>query len=140
MENEFVGYEAAKRLKALGFDEPCIAVYGYNMQEGYPEEMKKRLVLAEEVGFTEGRNVGSEDLRNSVLGEDISAPTFSQVFRWFKEKYRQNAYVTNGLIYSFVINSKKYEDYPNYEDNWFRSYEEAERACLEELIRITEEI
>ena len=78
MENEFVGYEAAKRIKALGFDEPCIAVYGYNMQEGYPKEARERLVWINEISFTEGYLTEARDLRNSVLGEDISAPAYCQ--------------------------------------------------------------
>ena len=70
---------------------------------------------------------------------DAPCILWQQAFRWFREKYRQHSYITEGLIYSFVINGKNYEDYPNYEDNWFKTYEEAELACLKKLIEIVKE-
>ena len=63
MEKEFVPYEQALALKEFLFDEPCFGYYIYD-----------ELII-------EGR------YKNSDHGFFISAPTFSQAFRWFREKY-----------------------------------------------------
>ena len=63
MEKEFVPYELALRLKALGFDEPCFGYY--TSPDGLTLEQPA------------GRN-----------GEFVYfAPTFSQAFRWFRENH-----------------------------------------------------
>ena len=139
MEKEFVTYEAAKKLKALGFDEPCISVYGYNMQ-GYPKEMSERLVGIIEISFTEGWPIEPKDLKNSVLGEDISAPTYSSVFRWFREEYSLDHEISyagkKGEYQAFV---KEYAYGNNGNNPSVFSYEEAEVVCLEKLLEIAEE-
>ena len=65
MKKEFVTYEIALELKQLGFNEPC---FGW---------------------FTGSYlRIGSVVENKHVQGEDeILAPTFSQAFRWFEEKY-----------------------------------------------------
>ena len=152
MEKEFVTYEAAKKLKGLGFDEPCIAVYGYNMQ-GYPKEMSERLVGIIEISFTEGWPIEPKDLKNSVLGEDISAPTYSSAFRWFREKHDWQHSIdptadqhSHQLGYNYWIwNCKTGEEHHTMPKNrpagdWeYEAYEEAETACLEKLLEIAEE-
>jgi hypothetical protein len=122
MEKEFVPYELAVKFKALGFDEPCMAFYNgrfldYKIQGG---------------------DICSPYLSTENRGECPNAPTFSQAFRWFREEYGLQSNVSYGLIFSFVINNKSYEDFPNSEDNWFRTFEEAELACLNKLIEIVE--
>jgi hypothetical protein len=139
MEKEFVTYESAKRLKALGFDEPCIGVYGYNMQEGYPKEIRERLVGIAEISFTEGWPVEPKDLKNSLIGEDISAPTYSQAFRWMREKWGMDHEITYGGIpgkYKAFIDGYIYGDNGNNPSLF--TYELAEEACMERLIEIVE--
>jgi hypothetical protein len=72
MKKEFVPYELAWELKQLGFDEPCLAFY----------ERSKELIIQEcEV----------TDFHTSSL--QCLAPTYSQVFRWFREKHNIDAWV-----------------------------------------------
>ena len=68
LEKEFVPYQESLELKELGFDEPCIAIY----------EFKKLFV-------GEFKNSMSFELCKKT--ETFPAPTFSQAFRWFREKY-----------------------------------------------------
>ena len=140
MENEFVGYEAAKRLKALGFDEPCIAVYGYNMQEGYPKEARERLVWINEISFTEGYLTEARDLRNSVLGEDISAPAYCQAFKWAREKWGLDYEISYGGIpgmYNAFVREYIYGNNGNNPSMF--TYSGAEEACMEKIIKIVEQ-
>ena len=117
MEKEFIPYEQALELKELGFDEPCIKYYWTDgmFSKGY-------------------ENPFNYNKRDNV----ISAPTFSQAFRWFREVYglHSNTISTNmWTTFSFYI-----DDMPNknpistYLD--FNTYEEAELACLIKLIEI----
>jgi hypothetical protein len=63
----------------------------------------------------------------------ISAPTYSQIFRWFREKYE---------LYSFVFKFDEGFGYETYKEGVtqtnesFDTYEEAELECLKKLIQI----
>jgi hypothetical protein len=125
MKNDFTPYEQAVALKQLGFDEPCFAVY---------EDKKWFLV--------ESKNSMSYEL--CLKTDTFPVPTFSQAFRFFREKYDLHSEIlldqTTQPKYCFEIH--KYEDFGNYEEirigEWFlyRTYEEAELACLIKLIEI----
>ena len=111
MNKEFLPFELAVKLKALGFDEPCFSSY----------DKSGNLVRA--------------------LWQEIecSTPTFSQAFRWFREKYNlpSNLELLEGG-WDYVIYSDIKEEI-NYGDGLFQTYEEAELACLEKLIEIVEQ-
>jgi hypothetical protein len=127
---EFVPYELAVKLKPIGFDEECFGYYHVN------------------VGYTKGYAFCYFDKPKRFKdGFDLLAPTFSQAFRWFREK---NIYATIntyhsvnedkpfGLSIDYLHESGKwgYFDYRGESD--FETYEEAELACLEKLIEIVE--
>ena len=122
MEKEFVPYELAVKLKALGFDEPCFGYYDGNhnfnyMFEGKPENFSyRKFPLGHSVGWT-------------------SAPTFSQAFRWFREKYD----LKSSISYSMLDDTNWYFQFNKSGIEYgFKIYEEAELACLEKLIEIVE--
>ena len=124
LEKDFIPYGLALEMKQLGFNEPCFAIY-YSKNKSFSWHL-----------HVEHKN--EEPILDN--GEfNVSAPTFSQCFRWFREKHTLQSHISFGLIFSFVINNKNYEDYPNYEDNWFRSYEDAEIKCLKQLIKIVKD-
>ena len=112
MKTEFVPYELSLRLKALGFDEPCFATWS-------GETLDMSLQIPSDDYFTK-------------------APTYSQAFRWFREKYglfiQPNRTIdSEGIWYYFSIASKRTDVC---EGSFV--YEEAEIACLEKLIEIVE--
>jgi hypothetical protein len=121
MEKEFIPYQQALELKELGFDEPCIKYY-----------------------WTDGMFAkGYEDPFNYNKRDNvISAPTYSQAFRWFREVYGLhggNTISTNmWTTFSFYI-----DDIPNKNPIAthldFNTPEEAELACLIKLIEIVKE-
>ena len=144
MEKEFVPYELALKLKQLGFDEPCFA--------GYRD--------SEWIG-TDGPNsryFHSQLFSNHQFDEDqkecCSAPLFQQAFRWFREKYnlRQNImdFIDNeaGNEWDYEVAAIGTElneyghyipliEYSTYDQNRkFKTYEEAELACLDKMIEI----
>ena len=115
MKKEFIPYEQALALKELGFDEPCFAYF----------DREDNQVLKFDVCY-ENKN--------------LSAPTFSQAFRWFREKYGIPSHIATywqhdwndySYQYYFVENKKEWNDIEHY-----NTYEEAELACLKKLIEI----
>jgi len=118
MEKEFVHYELAVNLKELGFDEPCFAWY---------------------VSKEHGLELGSV-LKSDLIKEGLLAPTYSQAFRWFREKYNAVCEIIrkeDGNHSEFIgwvfINNRKI-DVVSYWDS--KTYEEAELECLVKLIEI----
>jgi hypothetical protein len=136
MEKEFVTYELALRMKALGFNEPCLGSYYSDSEENFKEG-----------AFDYRRQLNIE---YSIYSENtyyILAPTYSQAFKWFREEhylissiYQLSVNVKTGLSsFEYMIDklnnlglSQFIEDFP------YNTYEEAELACLEKLIEIVE--
>jgi hypothetical protein len=114
MNKEFVPYEQALELKELGFDDDYIACYSSDGKLHSNEIWK----------FKEG----------------VKAPLYQQAFRWFREKYKLEAIVQKAddfswykfTIYFYLSDSKGFVD--SYHE--FKTYEEAELACLIKLIEI----
>jgi len=86
MKEQFVPYEIAKDLKDKGYDQPCFGVYGYNMSGYESKSARERLVQIQEISLTEGYTLEFEDLRNSKIGEDTSAPLLQETIDWFEAK------------------------------------------------------
>jgi hypothetical protein len=117
MNKEFIPYEQALELKELGFDEPCLASYETAFSKNRPYF---------EIGYI------ISGPKNYVL-----TPTFSQAFRFFREKH--------GLVMVIKpIDDKRLELGYNITKNGLiikacLTYEKAELACLIKLIEIVKE-
>jgi hypothetical protein len=120
MQKEFVPYELAVKLKALGFDEPCFAWYNDN---------GNYMLGIDEVRFD---TMNTYHLNNT---DSVSAPLYQQAFRWFREKYELVGVPTHQSydIWNTITGECFIEIYP------LNSYEEAELACLTKLIEIVEQ-
>lgn len=141
MEKEFVPYELALRLKALGFDEPCLVYYDSG-----------KIFIIDRNSKIEQKN--SNYQKNKLYNGIISAPTFSQVFRWFREKYQIFPEVLTDcttepkFVYTYNTFYGNPKDLTEQEWGWennvvqysdiYRTYEEAELATLDKLIEIIE--
>jgi len=121
MRTEFIPYELALRMKQLGFDEHKFAYYYL---------YKDKPLLETQGSYDFGTHSNS-----------VSAPTFRQAFKFFRDKYGYLAspFSTESeegkVIYYFEIgkiNEFKVDYYS--EDNY--TYEEAELACLWKLIEL----
>jgi hypothetical protein len=131
IEKEFVPYQESLELKELGFDEPCLCFYNYNSQ-----------LLRYMNPDKDWNSLQSQTLKNSkiTLPDTYSAPTFSQCFKWFREKYGLPSHIAtywqhdwNNYSYQYYFVQDKVE--------WngiehYKTYEEAELACLRKLIEI----
>jgi hypothetical protein len=129
MEREFIPYQEALALKELGFDEPCFGRYYY--KESYP--MLNPNSGETELVFEFGQYIKQTEIT-------ILAPLYQQAFRWFREKGIAFSIVNiedkkSKIFYSFVTGEQYYYDLGTGND-MFATFEEAELACLIELIEI----
>jgi hypothetical protein len=133
MEKEFIPYKQALALKELGFDEPC---FGYYLCRNSAYGIDDLFITTELF---------------DLLPYDSSsckAPTYSQAFRWFREKYnlrgfigfRPNVKQFDCHIYDMSLSGKEYVKQRTMEefnkDPKIGTYEEAELECLKKLIEI----
>ena len=147
MEKEFLPYELAVKLKELGFEEPC---FGYYVDG----ELRGINLGIEELGGIEPyyQRFGFHTLSNHNIDNPnkivVTAPTFSQTFRWIREKYNLHSYISlsisdeqdrSGLEYDeyiYVIEGVNGLDYDNYNESFFyKTHEEAELECLKKVYR-----
>lgn len=137
LELEFVPYEEALALRQIGFDEPCFCVYN-----SYVGEL-----------FMSNSNDLYNQPKNSDLSSNVSVatPLYQQAFKWFRKKH--NFYAEIKVEDSVKLGGQKYYwtifgPYKSFEGTTFirclkdtdeimsSTYEEAELACLKQLIEL----
>ncbi len=121
MEIDYIPFELALELKSLGFYEKCSKYFKIDGTQ-HPSTINY--------------------CYNFKTGDLVSSPLFSQVFRWFREKYKNlhgsieqtNSYKDEYTVYigMFGYIEGNLKDEPKV----FISYEEAELECLKKLIEI----
>ena len=121
MEKEFIPYEQALVLKELGFNRRTLAQY--NTRQG-----NAWMLTFDFSGEGQYPNSSSACV----------APTFSQAFRWFREKYNLSGLIEIGTQeFSYqVFNNKGNRQLGNESMSYNGTYEEAELECLKKLIEI----
>jgi hypothetical protein len=146
MKNEFIPYESALELKEFGFDEPCI------MKIWWLNSIHKDTKIPFEPHITINKNdidfeypTPKQHPIDGFNALELYVPTFSQAFRWFRDKHNIDAWVQPFMMekngtpflpdesYSYWI----FKDGVLVADEVdFLNPEEAELACLEKLIEI----
>jgi hypothetical protein len=128
MKKEFVPYEEALALKELGFDEPCVFYVNKNNES-----------------FIYNFQTHPDEFIEWCGGNVIKAPTFSQAFRWFREKHNLRSFVDTRVadvdkpyqwIYDYQVKTGNGITTEPYFSEDFKSYEEAELVCLKKLIEL----
>jgi hypothetical protein len=140
---DIVLYEPALMLKELGFDEPCFGNYR-KVQVTYAKtgDSSNSLPYLDIMQFTMNYNEHNSEY-------DASAPTFSQAFRFFREKYNIQGYIYSSTVRGNAEKTKQFTGYiwningidmpfisTDARDELHDTYEEAELACLIKLIEL----
>ena len=123
MKKEFIPYEEALALKALGFAEDCLRWY----------DVSKCRKLSSEDHATFHPNFIKENV--------IASPLYQQAFRWFREEHDLNGVVDRVKSGAFVY---RIDYFPEHVDihkklpwgNKSYNYQDAEIACINKLIEI----
>lgn len=129
MEKEFVPYQEALALKQLGFNEPCFGSW----------EIEK----TDTPTYTHSITTSYKN-SNHPIGK-TAAPTYSQAFRWFRDKHNIDAWVQPFMMEKHGKPFLPDESYGYWifkdgvlvvDEVDFLNPEEAELACLEKLIEL----
>ncbi len=130
LEKEFVPYEQALALKELGFDEPCfVKVWWLNSINRHTKEPYKPHITmnGQDIKFEYPTPEKYPSTEFDIL--ELQVPTFSQAFRWFREKHnlkdKYGVFPHHTIMFNYIIGGGKEE--------------EAELACLKKLIEIANE-
>jgi hypothetical protein len=110
MQNEFLPYDRALKLKQLGFDEEGFGTY----------------------------NANGEVLPLMPYTTESKAILFQQAFRWFREKHGMVFNLVGSGPYYPSIAFILIDGNSDIELGEYDNYEEAELACLDKLIEIVE--
>lgn len=121
MKKEFVPYELSLDLKNKGFDDSCFG-YWSNFEN---DNKDPKLFFNQKSNFNFLENI-------------IPAPTFSQVFRWFREKHdifvQPNKSVISGNNwYYFVITTNNV-----YVCEGSSDYDMSQCYCVRDLLKLIE--
>jgi hypothetical protein len=131
IEDEFIPYYLAFRMKQLGFNEVCFSYFlnGILQPTLNPKDYSAFEPLT--------------GLRLKYF-EYVLAPTWKSAFNWFKKEYKIHvSYGTtsdyheerNGFVISNYIDGSRKNLFTDWEVG---TYEEAELKCLEKLLEIVE--
>ena len=114
MVKDFIQYTEALELKQLGFNEPCFGVFSF-----------------EKFNFGVFSSLSSTE--NTIL-----VPTYSQAFRWFREKHNLKSWIQEHTSDTFIYEIRPHvlSDYKQGETYVYTNYEKVELACLKKLIEI----
>ena len=116
---EFVPYAEALALKELHFDEPCFGIH-------YNEGLNPSFMIATQYGE-----------HGAAANGGILAPLYQQAFRFFRENK------IHSIVQEFDINNYMYsiDDGINRDIvvTGYKTYEEAELACIKKLIELVKE-
>ena len=132
IENEFIIYYLAFRMKQLGFNEVCFSYYlnGIIQPTLNPKD------------YTSFEHITGVRLK---YFEYVLAPTWQSAFEWFREKYGLYSYIepveveqaVSPIKYDYVI-LENVDTEELYNNKPYHTYKEAEIACLVKLIEIVE--
>lgn len=122
IEKEFIPYEQALALKELGFDEPCFGYFTGDLMHLVIRPAMSRI--------------------NEPESYVVTAPTFSQTFRWFRERYEFEFHIgcyrhTSVKYYQVCLDDVLGKHSYSFGKSF--TYEEAELECLKKLIEIVKE-
>ena len=139
MEEQFVTYEIALKLKELGFNEKCLASYYTDDERNYDKGdiYDCRRKLSSSIDFDPFKEEFDNFYINSNETYYVSAPLWQQVIDWFREKHNMYIEITyeGGLqkdtsLYSFQIWSNQTSNKSD-KMNYYKCREQAILKAIE---------
>lgn len=142
MKEIFVPYEIATQLKEIGFDEPCMCYY--NIDEllilEIPQPSDLHLNLNTDIVLFDYNSVFNElEDHQEEIETYHSAPTWEQVFKWFREKgiiCSINPRLYADLFFYEIFLKTDEENKRSYIGNENMSYEECREKLILKMIKI----
>lgn len=144
MESLFCPYEEALKLRELGFDESCFAMWTKGWSEfEYGSSMLPR-IFSSKFRLSDTQSCQSY-VNNHKASFGIAAPTFSQAFDFLRKKYYLYGIVIptitmNWAFKTMIVVEEEVEipPYKNVQAEDYSTHEQAELVLLKELIKLAE--
>lgn len=140
----FVPYKESLELKELGFYEPCfMKIWWLNGIDFDTKKSFKPYITINDKEIRFKYHLPKKHPWSGIRSLDLQIPTFQQAFRWFRNKYKLPSHIATywqhdwnnySYQYYFVQNKVEWNGIEHY-----KTYEEAELACLRKLIDIVKE-
>ena len=133
MNEDFVPFELAKKLKEKGFREECLSYYTseYTLYNNTICLTDDKYLCLSEIDYEEFLKSNNEETRWENI---CDAPTISQVLKWLREEHVFHVEILrkkyNGWEYFIQLNDASYV----YHNNGYESYEAAAIAGIEYVI------
>lgn len=112
-ENDIVSFDQALELCKIGYNESTFCMY---------EIENRQLCLC---------HLDEDGLY--MPDKDLHAPTKSQVFRWFRKNYDAHIHPSRLMRNIYIVR------YGDWDSDAFKTYEEAEDACIDKLIELVKQ-
>jgi len=125
MEKEFLPYEQALALKELGFDEYCLGLYSYASRHTIDMQHVVHTCKAS----------------SKLIWMRVPSPLYQQAFRWFRINKKLEYHVKSDMMgyYTYIVDRNIHKTI-SMGSNIFKTYEEAELACLKKLIELCKKV
>ena len=129
MEEQFIPYELALKLKELGFDEECFGWWSWingNTASFYSYPMSNKKM----------------DEYN-MSPKNCSAPLWQQAFDWFELKHKLYSVIENVLLSFGIVDCRNNNTLiikPIDHDDTYKSREEVRLECLKKLIELCKNV
>lgn len=132
MEDIFISKEIAQKLKQTGFNEPCMAFY--QDYEGFDKLYVSNFETDESISvLTDTIFIGHQNIGEN----DISAPTYEQVFKWFRDKGFYISMTEFLYVFSYKIGILDFsKQVSRVETESFPTYEECRDNLILKLIEL----
>jgi hypothetical protein len=134
MNKEFVTYEQALALKELGFNELCMASDYCADGKILIEYADDGITNKELDKITDECNEEFSETEEDHMPYNATIPLYQQAFRWFREKHGLQHEIINDLGNDLSSIVYVYSIFAVDRSEEYKTYEEAENACLNKLI------
>ena len=94
MNEEFVSFDLAKKLKEKGFKQKCLAYYDVEDNVGllYNTQYTDEALPCQYTDLLQCHNTGEAETQPDDSGFCVDAPTISQVLKWLRKDKKINIY------------------------------------------------
>lgn len=137
-----VSEEQAEKLKGIGFDVPCVYFYNKAYKEKFDKLCLNTIDDDINIGRVDYKNITFittslhiHELDNNKRDLYVSAPTFEQVFEWFRKKGFRISLENHEDSTKFMFYNMKIKEGKHFKGE-FSNYEKAREALINKLIEV----
>jgi hypothetical protein len=136
IKSEFVPYGFAVRLKNIGYEDPCFAMWTTGLSEFETSNVSPPRLFSSKFNLNDTQS-SITYVNHDNMSFGVAAPTWQSAFKWFRINYDLIGFVERIFSdeFGYTITEGDKEPINGFS---FDSFESAELHCLDKLINIVE--